>query len=121
MIFTFVWTKYRLRATRPTSDWELRIIGMDEDIAGRIQEQVNSVSSLIDTPGIDQDDFDAQRSELDLERELLGSEQYLAAPPRSTRRTCDRRSSRAIRADWRWTSKNSSCKWAYREASVSCV
>ncbi len=76
VIFTFVWTKYR-SGDSANIDWELRIIGMDEDIAGRIQEQVNSVSSLIDTPGIDQDDFDAQRSELDLERELLGSEQYL--------------------------------------------
>ena len=76
VIFTFVWTKYRSGDTA-NIDWELRIIGMDEDIAGRIQEQVNSVSSLIDTPGIDQDDFDAQRSELDLERELLGSDQYL--------------------------------------------
>ncbi len=76
VIFTFVWTKYR-SGDSANIDWELRIIGMDEDIAGRIQEQVNSVSSLIDTPGIDQDDFDAQRSELDLERELLGGEQYL--------------------------------------------
>lgn len=75
-IFTFIWTKYR-SGDSANIDWELRIIGMDEDIAGRIQDQVNSVSSLIETPGIDQDDLTAQRDELELERDLQGSEQYL--------------------------------------------
>lgn len=75
-IFTFIWTKYR-SGESSNIDWELRIIGMDEDIAARIQEQVNSVSSLIDTPGINQDDLDAQNEELELERSLMGSEQYL--------------------------------------------
>ena len=54
---------------------------MDEDIAGRIQQQVNSVSSLIETPGIDQDDLDAERLERELERGLQGSERYLGGAP----------------------------------------
>ena len=65
-IFTFVWTKHRSE-TSSDIDWELRIIGMDEDIAERIQEQVNSVSSLIETPGITQDDYEAQQLEQRLE------------------------------------------------------
>lgn len=79
-IFTFIWTKYH-SGDSANIDWELRIIGMDEEIAGRIQEQVNSVSSLIETPGIDQDDLDAERLERELERSLQGSERYLGGAP----------------------------------------
>ena len=55
----------------------IRIVGIDEDIAARIQEQVNSVSSLIeDDPAISQDDLENQQFEQSLEQGLKGSETY---------------------------------------------
>lgn len=74
-IFTFIWSKHS-SDTSSNIDWELRIIGMDEEIAGRIQEQVNSVSSLIEEPGISEEDYEAQRRERDLERQLRGAEVF---------------------------------------------
>ncbi len=75
-IFTFVWTKNKAEASS-NIDWELRIIGMDEEIAERIQKQVNSVSSLIETPSVDQSDVEANEDELALEQGLKGKDVYL--------------------------------------------
>lgn len=72
-IFTFVWTKHKSESSS-TIDWELRIIGIDNQIAERIQEQVNSVSSLIETPGVTQDDIEASQHEQELARSLRGQE-----------------------------------------------
>ena len=79
-IFTFVWTKHKSEQSA-NIDWELRIIGMDEEIAARIQDQVNSVSSLIEEPGISQDDLEAQQDERELEQRLKGSETFVGGAP----------------------------------------
>ena len=50
---------------------------MDEEIAGRIQTQVNSVSSLIETPSVDDADIDAHERELQSAQEQKGEELYL--------------------------------------------
>ena len=50
---------------------------MDEEVASRIQKQVNSVSSLIDTPSVDQSDIEAQEDELALEQSLKGKDVFL--------------------------------------------
>ena len=58
-MLTFVWTKSQSSA--PTNiDWELKIIGMDDDLAEAIQEQVNSVSSLTENPGATQSEIDEE-------------------------------------------------------------
>lgn len=58
-MLTFVWTKSQSSA--PTYiDWELKIIGMDDDVAEAIQEQVNSVSSLAEDPGVTQAELDEE-------------------------------------------------------------
>ena len=72
-VFSFVWTKHKSEQSS-NIDWELRIIGIDEDIAARIQDQVNSMSSLIEDPAITQDDADAQQTDRDLSDALIGSE-----------------------------------------------
>lgn len=81
-MLTFIWTK----GASDTSniDWELRIIGMDEEIADRIQEQVNSVSSLADSPELTQDDIDDERGEQQLESALHGSEVFTGGEPDRT-------------------------------------
>lgn len=69
-MLTFIWTKSQSGATS-NIDWELKIIGMDDDTAAAIQKQVNSVSSLTEKPGASQGDLDAERDEqeqLTLER-----------------------------------------------------
>lgn len=75
-MLTFIWTKSQSTSTS-NIDWELKIIGMDDDTAAAIQKQVNSVSSLTEKPGASQSDLDAERDEqeqLALERNeaLLG-------------------------------------------------
>lgn len=75
-MLTFIWTKSQSTSTL-NIDWELKIIGMDDDTAAAIQKQVNSVSSLTEKPGASQSDLDAERDEqeqLALERNeaLLG-------------------------------------------------
>ncbi len=75
-MLTFIWTKSQSASTS-NIDWELKIIGMDDDTAAAIQKQVNSVSSLTEKPGASQSDLDAERDEqeqLALERSeaLLG-------------------------------------------------
>lgn len=76
LIFTFIWTKNKSEASS-NIDWGLRIVGMDEEIAGRIQTQVNSVSSLIETPSVDDADIDAHERELQSAQEQKGEELYL--------------------------------------------
>lgn len=82
-ILTFVWTKPSKGVTT-SIDWELRIIGMDEQVTSRIQEQVNSVSSLIEDPTISQSELDDQAYEQMLERKLRGSEIFLGGPTTKT-------------------------------------
>lgn len=77
-IFTFVWTKHTSDDSS-TIDWELQIIGMDEEIAASIQEQVNSVSSLIEDPSLSQDDIEAQNYERQLELGLRDADTLRSA------------------------------------------
>ena len=66
-MLTFIWTK-QVAAGTSNIDWELRIVGMDDETAAKIQEQVNSVSSLADSSKVTQDDLDDQTSEQLLEQ-----------------------------------------------------
>lgn len=69
-MLTFVWTKSQ--SSSPSNiDWELKIIGMDDDLAEAIQEQVNSVSSLTENPGATQGEIDEEMSLRDEEASLL--------------------------------------------------
>ena len=79
-MLTFIWTKDVSTGTS-NIDWELRIVGMDEEIAGKIQEQVNSVSSLAESSEVTQDDIDEERREQQLEQELHGSEVFVGGTP----------------------------------------
>lgn len=74
-MLTFIWTK-DVSDTSSTIDWELRIVGMDDETAEKIQEQVNSVSSLTESSEITQDDVDDMHIEQQLERDLHGSETF---------------------------------------------
>ena len=86
-VFTFIWTKNKSE-TSANIDWELRIVGIDEDIAARIQEQVNSVSSLIEEdPAISQDDLEDQQFESTLEQGLKARRPIPAALRRRRRQT----------------------------------
>lgn len=69
-MLTFVWTKSQ-SDTPSNIDWELKIIGMDEDIAEAIQEQVNSVSSLAEDPGATQAEIDEDLRMRDEDRGLF--------------------------------------------------
>ena len=60
-MLTFVWTKSQ-SSVPANLDWELKIIGMDDDLAEAIQEQVNSVSSLTENPGASQAEIDEEQS-----------------------------------------------------------
>lgn len=60
-MLTFVWTKSQ-SSVPANIDWELKIIGMDDDLAEVIQEQVNSVSSLTENPGASQAEIDEEQS-----------------------------------------------------------
>lgn len=60
-MLTFVWTK--AQSSNPSNiDWELKIIGMDDELAEAIQKQVNSVSSLAEDPGASQAEVDEEQS-----------------------------------------------------------
>lgn len=72
-ILTFVWSKERSEHSSYI-DWQLKIIGMDDKTAEKIQEQVNSVSSLIEDTTIPQGEYDDARSEQQRELMLHGSE-----------------------------------------------
>lgn len=78
-ILTFIWTK----EPSPYSsyiDWKLKIVGMDAPTASKIQEQVNSVSSLIESGGITQNQVQEERLEMQRERMLHGSEIFRGGP-----------------------------------------
>ena len=60
-MLAFVWTKSQ-SSVPANIDWELKIIGMDDDLAEAIQEQVNSVSSLTENPGASQAEIDEEQS-----------------------------------------------------------
>lgn len=72
-MLTFVWTKQSSEYSSYI-DWELKIIGMDDEVAEKIQSQVNSVSSLIDTEVLSQSQIDDSRAEQQLEQRLHGTE-----------------------------------------------
>lgn len=68
-MLTFVWTK--AQSDSPSNiDWELKIVGMDDELAEAIQMQVNSVSSLAEDPGVTQGELDEERRLLDEGRRL---------------------------------------------------
>lgn len=68
-MLTFVWTK--AQSDSPSNiDWELKIVGMDDELAEAIQTQVNSVSSLAEDPGVTQGELDEERRLLDEGRRL---------------------------------------------------
>lgn len=66
-MLTFVWTKSQ-SDTASNIDWELKIIGMDDDLAEDIQKQVNSVSSIAEDPGVTQGEIDEERALVEQER-----------------------------------------------------
>lgn len=72
-MLTFIWTK-EIAAGTSNIDWELRIVGMDDETAAKIQEQVNSVSSLAESDELTQDDINEERAEQQLESALHGGE-----------------------------------------------
>lgn len=72
-MLTFIWTK-EIAAGTSNIDWELRIVGMDDETAAKIQEQVNSVSSLAESDELTQDDINEERAEQQLESTLHGGE-----------------------------------------------
>ena len=75
-MLTFIWTK-DVSETSSTIDWQLRIVGMDDETAEKIQEQVNSVSSLAESSEVTQDDIDDMEAEQRLEQQLNGPEVFL--------------------------------------------
>ena len=72
-ILTFVWSTERSEYSSYI-DWQLKIIGMDDKTAEKIQEQVNSVSSLIEDTTIPQGEYEDAQNEQQRERMLHGSE-----------------------------------------------
>ena len=79
-MLTFIWTKNKSENSSYI-DWELKIIGMDDDTASKIQQQVNSVSSLIDSGQISQGQVDEERAERQQEKMLHGSEIFRGGEP----------------------------------------
>lgn len=75
-ILTFVWTKSKSSQTSSNIDWQMHIVSMDDEIAERIQKQVNSVSSLIEDPAVSQTKIDEEKAERDLEHRMRGSEVF---------------------------------------------
>ena len=72
-ILTFIWTKAASEASS-NIDWELKIIGMDDQTAEAIQKQVNSVSSLTERPGATQAELDEDAQTYQHDQELHGEE-----------------------------------------------
>ncbi|MBY4797780.1 hypothetical protein K6V98_05340 [Collinsella sp. AGMB00827] len=79
-ILTFIWTKERAAFTGDIN-WQLKIIGMDDKTALRIQKQVNAVSSLIEYKGISQRKLDKEFDEVRREHLLHGSEIFWGGAP----------------------------------------
>lgn len=78
-ILTFIWTKESSQYSNYI-DWKLKIVGMDDSTTGKIQEQVNSVSSLIENDVITQNEVNEERFEMQREHLLHGSEIFHGGP-----------------------------------------
>ncbi len=72
-MLTFIWTKEK-SPTTSYIDWNLKIVGMNDKLTSKIQEQVNSVSSITDTGGIDQTMVEEENVERQAEHMLHGKE-----------------------------------------------
>ena len=72
-ILTFVWTK-NAGGSSSSIDWQLRIISLDDEITERIQKQVNSVSSLIESPAVSENRYEEEKAENSLEHKLRSAE-----------------------------------------------
>ena len=72
-MLSFVWNKNDSDGSSNV-DWELKIIGMDEGVATKIQKQVNSVSSLIEDDTVSQDRYDDGVLEAETEQAQHGEE-----------------------------------------------
>ena len=75
-MLTFVWTKSESEDAS-NIDWELTIIGMDEETTEAIQEEVNSVSSLANDTTITQQELEDEQNEQELEQGLHGTSIFL--------------------------------------------
>lgn len=78
-ILTFIWTKESSQYSNYI-DWKLKVVGMDDSTTGKIQEQVNSVSSLIENDVITQNEVNEERFEMQREHLLHGSEIFRGGP-----------------------------------------
>lgn len=78
-ILMFIWTKESSQYSNYI-DWKLKIVGMDDSTTGKIQEQVNSVSSLIENDVITQNEVNEERFEMQREHLLHGSEIFRGGP-----------------------------------------
>ena len=74
-ILTFVWTKPNSESSSGI-DWQMRIVGMDDEITSRIQKQVNSVSSLIEDPAVSQNKIEEDRAQQLEDAKSYGSEMF---------------------------------------------
>ena len=72
-MLTFIWTKEK-SANTTYIDWNLKIVGMNDKLTSKIQEQVNSVSSIAESAELDQTAIDDDRAEQQVEHMLHGSE-----------------------------------------------
>ena len=72
-MLTFIWTKEK-SANTTYIDWNLKIVGMNDKLTSKIQEQVNSVSSIAESAELDQTAIDDDRAEQQAEHMLHGSE-----------------------------------------------
>lgn len=75
-VLTFVWTKSKSSQSSSNIDWQMHIVSMDDEIAERIQKQVNSVSSLIEDPAVSQTKIEEEKSERNLEHLMRGPEVF---------------------------------------------
>lgn len=78
-MLTFIWTKDPSQYSNYI-DWQLKIVGMDDATARKIQKQVNSVSSLIDDSELTQNQINEERDEMQREKLLHGSEIFRGGP-----------------------------------------
>lgn len=75
-VLTFVWTKSKSSTANSNIDWQMHIVSMDDEIAGRIQKQVNSVSSLIEDPALSETKVAEEKAERDREHLMRGPEVF---------------------------------------------
>ena len=75
-MLTFIWTKSESENSS-SLDWELKIIGMDEATTESIQEQVNSVSSIVNDSTATQSELEAEEQERLLEQETHAEDIFI--------------------------------------------